>query len=185
MERRLPGLRIDGTPGFAIPFEVPVVDDRDVLVVVLVVGGSIDGRPDILVRFLTAADTLDVVGGGAVRELELLEAGPVSCFVGDFVGDYSALGIPYLKPKGVQQLTPVAREATEALVLGVGLSLLILCLFAVGSITLCLLAAPRLLLTLDGRDFAATPFAGPVVFLAGLGADCSMTEATAGLMNMP
>ena len=55
----------------------------------MVARGAIDGRPDILVRLLAFIDTLELADGGAGCEVELPELGlEMSCFVGDFAGDY-------------------------------------------------------------------------------------------------
>ena len=87
MERRLLGLRAGGSPDLAVPFVAPIVEVRDGLVAV-VVGGAMDGRPDMLVRLLAVIDNREPVDGGAALGFELIEAGrEESCFVGDCIGD--------------------------------------------------------------------------------------------------
>ena len=105
-----------------------------------------------------------------------------SCFVGDLVGDYREVS-------DINRLwiahTLSARAVVEGLEAGVGLAAFILLLFAVGSITLCLLTPPKELDVLGARGFAIPPFGGGTGFLIGFGVGWSIMTATVGRTNMP
>jgi len=137
-----------------------------------------------LVRLLTAVAAFEAAIDGAtlcIPERVLvdeMEEGRPSCFVGDLAGE----------------VVPRAGGARPA---GVGLLALMLCLFAIGSTTLCLLFAGAVML--DGRfvlaagltapGFVAAPLPVVEVFFGatfGLGVGCSRTSLiAAGRQNMP
>lgn len=149
-------------------------------------GGPIDvrfpGPAKLCLGFTDPGVGLEPMDGVVVRGVDAPDGAPEdSCFVGDFVGDYSILvsGMANKKNKDQQTLSMLPGRPNLAAGLGLDAFMLIL-LPAAGSLTLPTLLAGGAT-TLDGL---LVLFGTGAAFGGGGGA-CSKTWAAWGLTNIP